>query len=98
MPHDLSPFLAKSEKNCVDGLIAALEWDGDRSARLSAKAADLIRSIRAVKRKPGSVESFFQTYGLNSDEGIALMCLAEALLRIPDARTANALIRDKIAG
>src|SRR5690606_11454714 len=43
-------------------------------------------------------DAFLQTFGLGTDEGIALMCLAEALLRVPDTETADALIHDKLAG
>ena len=59
-------------------------------------AAQLIKGARA--HKPGGLDAFLQTYGLGTDEGIALMCLAEALLRVPDAATADALIHDKLAG
>ncbi len=97
MPHDLSPYLNMPEKDVVGELVAGLGWDGARSARIGARAAATIRSMRSGKRKPGSIENFFQAYSLSTQEGIALMCLAEALLRIPDAATANALIRDKIA-
>lgn len=93
----LSPYLAKPEKDCVNGLIAALEWDGARSQRVAERTIETVKAMRAVKRKPGNIENFFQTYSLNTAEGVAIMCLAEALLRIPDAKTANALIRDKIA-
>ena len=58
--------------------------------------ADLVRRIRA-SAKPGLMEVFLAEYGLSTDEGIALMCLAEALLRVPDAETMDALIEDKIA-
>ncbi len=98
MPHDLSQYLAKPEKDCVSTLIAALEWDGARAQRIATRTVETITAMRAAKRQSGSIENFFQTYGLNTQEGIALMCLAEALLRIPDAGTANALIRDKVAG
>ncbi|WP_121630584.1 bifunctional proline dehydrogenase/L-glutamate gamma-semialdehyde dehydrogenase PutA [Tropicibacter alexandrii] len=67
----------------------------DRSA-ISARAAQLVRDIRGTTR-PGLMEVFLAEYGLSTDEGIALMCLAEALLRVPDARTIDALIEDKIA-
>ena len=86
-----------SETECVERLAAAFDWGAQRAARVSAAAAQRIESMRAAPRKAGSVESFFQSYGLDTKEGIALMCLAEALLRIPDAKTANALIHDKIA-
>ncbi len=68
---------------------------GDR-ARISAAGADLVRRIRASV-KPGLMEVFLAEYGLSTEEGIALMCLAEALLRVPDAETMDALIEDKIA-
>ncbi|ANY19201.1 Bifunctional protein PutA [Tsuneonella dongtanensis] len=57
-------------------------------------AARLIEGARA--RKASGLDAFLQTYGLDTEEGIALMCLAEALLRVPDAATADALIKDKI--
>ncbi|TCJ41512.1 bifunctional proline dehydrogenase/L-glutamate gamma-semialdehyde dehydrogenase PutA [Parafrankia sp. BMG5.11] len=57
-------------------------------------AEQLIVGARA--RKASGLDAFLQTYGLATEEGIALMCLAEALLRVPDARTADALIKDKI--
>lgn len=96
MPQSLSPSLFRSEKDCVQDLVNALDWDGERAHRVSQKAAEMIAAMRGRKRKAGSIESFFQTYSLSSKEGIALMTLAEALLRVPDTRTANALIRDKI--
>ncbi|WP_106744940.1 bifunctional proline dehydrogenase/L-glutamate gamma-semialdehyde dehydrogenase PutA [Yoonia maritima] len=69
--------------------------DADR-ARISSRAADLVRQIRG-SAEPGLMEVFLAEYGLSTDEGIALMCLAEALLRVPDAETIDALIEDKIA-
>ncbi|WP_171118683.1 bifunctional proline dehydrogenase/L-glutamate gamma-semialdehyde dehydrogenase PutA [Ruegeria sp. HKCCA5463] len=69
--------------------------DTDRSA-ISAAAAQLVRDIRS-STSPGLMEVFLAEYGLSTDEGIALMCLAEALLRVPDADTIDALIEDKIA-
>ncbi len=67
----------------------------DRSA-ISARAANLVRDIRSAT-SPGLMEVFLAEYGLSTDEGVALMCLAEALLRVPDADTIDALIEDKIA-
>ncbi len=63
----------------------------DAAARL---AIDLIEGARA--KKASGIDAFLQQYGLDTEEGIALMCLAEALLRVPDAATADALIKDKI--
>jgi RHH-type proline utilization regulon transcriptional repressor/proline dehydrogenase/delta 1-pyrroline-5-carboxylate dehydrogenase len=63
----------------------------EAAARL---AIDLIEGARA--KKASGIDAFLQQYGLDTEEGIALMCLAEALLRVPDAATADALIKDKI--
>jgi RHH-type proline utilization regulon transcriptional repressor/proline dehydrogenase/delta 1-pyrroline-5-carboxylate dehydrogenase len=68
----------------------------DTRAQAKSRAADLVRSIRAGD-DPGLMEVFLAEYGLSTDEGIALMCLAEALLRVPDTDTIDALIEDKIA-
>ncbi len=65
-------------------------------ARIVVDGAKLVTGIR-TSAKPGLMEVFLAEYGLNTDEGVALMCLAEALLRVPDADTMDALIEDKIA-
>ncbi len=65
-------------------------------ARIVVDGAKLVSDIR-TSAKPGLMEVFLAEYGLNTDEGVALMCLAEALLRVPDADTMDALIEDKIA-
>ena len=67
----------------------------DRDAA-QAVAADLVRRVRARARHQGVVEAFMRQYDLGSEEGVLLMCVAEALLRIPDQGTADALIRDKL--
>ena len=61
-----------------------------------ATAADLVRRVRVRARSQGIVEAFMRQYDLGSEEGVLLMCVAEALLRIPDQGTADALIRDKL--
>ena len=63
--------------------------------RISADAARLVETVRAAT-EPTMMESFLAEYGLSTKEGIALMCLAEALLRVPDTPTIDALIEDKI--
>ena len=67
----------------------------DRDA-ISARAADLVRTVRAGG-SASIMQGFLAEYGLSSREGVALMCLAEALLRVPDTETIDALIEDKIA-
>ncbi len=83
------------EPQCVPPLIAAATLPPEAAARVRAQALTLIRTLRA-KPKPQGVEGLIHEYSLSSDEGVALMCLAEALLRIPDNATRDALIRDKI--
>jgi RHH-type proline utilization regulon transcriptional repressor/proline dehydrogenase/delta 1-pyrroline-5-carboxylate dehydrogenase len=94
----LSKHLYRPELDSLRDLLAALDWDEVRARRVQARAAHLIEKVRATRRKTGSIESFFQQYSLSTPEGVALMCLAEALLRIPDGPTATALIKDKVAG
>ncbi|MBL0039600.1 MAG: bifunctional proline dehydrogenase/L-glutamate gamma-semialdehyde dehydrogenase PutA [Xanthomonadales bacterium] len=61
-----------------------------------ARAGDLVQRVRAKAAQQSAVESFMREYDLSSEEGVLLMCVAEALLRIPDADTADKLIRDKL--
>jgi RHH-type proline utilization regulon transcriptional repressor/proline dehydrogenase/delta 1-pyrroline-5-carboxylate dehydrogenase len=68
----------------------------DQLSEAAAAARALVKGVRA--HKPSGVDAFLHAYDLGSDEGIAMMCLAEALLRIPDAHTADELIADKLAG
>ena len=80
----------------LDQLRAQAGLSADDRATITGAAAALVRDIRAASH-PGLMEVFLAEYGLSTDEGIALMCLAEALLRVPDADTIDALIEDKIA-
>ncbi len=84
------------ETGLVRRLVAEAALDAPARAKITASGADLVTRIRA-SAKPGLMEVFLAEYGLSTDEGIALMCLAEALLRVPDAETMDALIEDKIA-
>ncbi len=68
--------------------------DADRTA-ISERAAHLVRAVRSGGA-PTMMESFLGEYGLSTSEGVALMCLAEAMLRVPDAETIDDLIQDKI--
>ncbi|MGL4309773.1 MAG: bifunctional proline dehydrogenase/L-glutamate gamma-semialdehyde dehydrogenase PutA [Paracoccaceae bacterium] len=77
-------------------LLSEAALDATARARITADGATLVTRIRAAA-KPGLMEVFLAEYGLSTNEGIALMCLAEALLRVPDAATMDALIEDKIA-
>ena len=73
-----------------------LQPDAAMRAAATTRAVGLVKSIRGAGR-PGLMEVFLSEYGLSTNEGIALMCLAEALLRVPDRETIDDLIEDKIA-
>ncbi len=84
-----------SEKQIVTELLNIIQLDAQQRAKVQEHAAELVRKIRS-EADPGLMESFLAEYGLSTDEGVALMCLAEAYLRTPDELTMDALIRDKI--
>ena len=84
------------ESDAVRALNAQAGLDAAARARVSVAAIDLVERARAAKTRTGLMESFLQEFGLSNKEGLALMCLAEALLRVPDAKTADALIAEKI--
>ena len=68
------------------------------NARAEAVARDLVAHLRAQRRQVGGIDALMQEYDLSSEEGVTLMCLAEALLRIPDAHTQNQFIEEKLGG
>lgn len=86
----------QSEEILVPELLNLISLTDDQKQTIQQRAINLIEGVRQRKTKTVSIENFLQTYDLSSKEGIALMCLAEALLRIPDNETRNTLIRDKI--
>ncbi|MCW1955831.1 MAG: bifunctional proline dehydrogenase/L-glutamate gamma-semialdehyde dehydrogenase PutA [Roseobacter sp.] len=92
----ISANMYADEAATLARLIAEAGLSDDTRKRISADAASLVRGIRDSS-DPGMMDVFLAEYGLSTDEGIALMCLAEALLRVPDAETIDALIEDKIA-
>ncbi|HTJ56524.1 MAG TPA: bifunctional proline dehydrogenase/L-glutamate gamma-semialdehyde dehydrogenase PutA [Devosiaceae bacterium] len=85
------------ERDCVPSLIDAAALDPLAAGRVRTTARKLVQRLRAEGPDRG-VSGLLQEYALSSVEGVALMCLAEALLRIPDSATRDALIRDKVAG
>lgn len=85
------------ETTCVEKLIQEASLPADMLARISDKARELVVAVRQARIGKGGLDAFLHQYDLSSDEGLALMCLAEAMLRIPDSATADRLIRDKIA-
>jgi RHH-type transcriptional regulator, proline utilization regulon repressor / proline dehydrogenase / delta 1-pyrroline-5-carboxylate dehydrogenase len=87
---------ARDETEAMAELIDIARLPEDADAAVLAQAADLVRRVRERARNQSAVESFMREYDLSSEEGVLLMCVAEALLRIPDAETADRLIRDKL--
>ena len=86
------------ETECLPPLLAEAELESPAAAATRQLATRLVLALREKKRDGSSgVEGLIQEYSLSSQEGVALMCLAEALLRIPDQPTRDALIRDKIS-
>lgn len=97
MTSNYREFKYQDEAQCVETLLRHLSWDNAHAVKVSEVTQTLITDARNSKVSSGEVESFLREYGLETKEGLALMTLAEALLRIPDANTANALIHDKIS-
>jgi RHH-type proline utilization regulon transcriptional repressor/proline dehydrogenase/delta 1-pyrroline-5-carboxylate dehydrogenase len=85
------------ERACVQALLALAASDAEANARIAERARRLVSAVRAKSRSQGGLDAFLHEYDLSSEEGVVLMCLAEALLRIPDGETADRLIRDKLA-
>ena len=88
-----------AEEELVPKLLALATLSPDAQQVVSAHASALVKGLRQSKRgslKDGLVQSLLQEYSLSTAEGVALMCLAEALLRVPDQTTRDALIRDKV--
>ncbi|MEZ5811186.1 MAG: bifunctional proline dehydrogenase/L-glutamate gamma-semialdehyde dehydrogenase PutA [Rhizobiaceae bacterium] len=83
------------EDAAVRRLIGETALDAEARRQISKNGADLVRAVRGSS-EPKLMESFLAEYGLSTAEGVALMCLAEALLRVPDAETIDELIADKI--
>ena len=84
------------EQAIVRELAARADTGESARRKILDTAAQLVRAVRDNTRNDGGIEAFLQQYDLSSDEGVLLMCIAEALLRIPDADTADRLIADKI--
>lgn len=84
------------ETTAIHALMDNANLSADDRAAISSRAADLVRKVRN-ESSPSMMEKFLAEYGLTTKEGVALMCLAEALLRVPDSTTIDALIEDKVA-
>ncbi len=95
IPYINDLYLA-DEQELVRELVEAADAGVHMRAKIQETAAQLVRAVRRKKANEGGLEAFLQQYDLSSEEGVLLMCVAEALLRIPDADTADRLIADKL--
>lgn len=87
----------RDEAECLAPLLEQARFTEGQLAHISEIAAQLVKGTRKSKKEHDYLSAFLNRYDLSNQEGIALMCLAEALLRIPDNKTRDLLISDKIA-
>ena len=85
------------EVTAVSNLLETLNFNNDEKSRISDLARRLITQVRTNRSKSSGVDALMHEFSLSSEEGVALMCLAEALLRIPDTATRDRLIQDKLS-
>ncbi|WP_372809266.1 bifunctional proline dehydrogenase/L-glutamate gamma-semialdehyde dehydrogenase PutA [Litorivivens sp.] len=93
---DLSGRYLADDRTCLQTLLPEATFESATAERVADYAARLITAIRRDQQHRAGVDALLQEYSLSSDEGVVLMCLAEALLRVPDDLTADRLIADKI--
>ncbi len=93
---EIASYHLVEEMRLVGGLIERAIYTEDERRRTADVARRLVHAARAGRHKYSGIDAFMQEYGLTSEEGVILMCLAEALLRIPDTETADALIAEKV--
>ena len=86
----------REEAGMVSALLEEAELPEDQRARVMQRASALVERVRERADDQDAIEAFMRQYDLSSEEGVLLMCVAEALLRIPDTDTIDMLIRDKL--
>ncbi len=86
----------RDEPEAVQDLLVQAELAPSQRVEVIDRAADLVQRVRAHADDQDAIEAFMRQYDLSSEEGVLLMCVAEALLRIPDTDTIDMLIRDKL--
>ncbi|MCX7122509.1 MAG: bifunctional proline dehydrogenase/L-glutamate gamma-semialdehyde dehydrogenase PutA [Gammaproteobacteria bacterium] len=93
---EIDQHYRSDETTCVKKLADSIQLDPNAQTEIEERAKVLVNEIRSHRLKKGGLNAFMAEYDLSNTEGIALMCLAEALLRIPDTLTSDRLIRDKL--
>lgn len=93
----INDFYHADEHETMTQLINHATLDDKQTKKVKKRATELVEKVRAERKKTTGIDSFLTEYALSSAEGIALMCLAEALLRVPDNPTIDRLIKDKLS-
>ncbi|MDX1442944.1 MAG: bifunctional proline dehydrogenase/L-glutamate gamma-semialdehyde dehydrogenase PutA [Gammaproteobacteria bacterium] len=93
---EMNRYFLADETAVVKELLEIARLDDEKRSRIKQRAEELVRRVRKNSEGKGGIEAFLQQYDLSSKEGMVLMCLAEALIRVPDADTADRLIQDKM--
>ena len=93
---DIQKFKFYDEEELATTLVNTYRGKIGRRGEIADTAEQLVTAIRARQAEQPLLDAFLQQFGLSNEEGIALMCLAEALLRVPDRETADELIADKV--
>jgi len=94
---DLRAVYRTDESDCVNRLLDELRLPASTLDRIAERARALVVQVRKERNKTGGLDAFLHEYGLSTQEGVVLMCLAEALLRVPDEATIDKLIKDKLS-
>ena len=93
----ISPLYMSDESNLLSALLPLATPNAAQAEVITNNASDLIKRVRKDKNAVNMLDALLAEYSLDTREGILLMCLAEALMRIPDKETADALIKDKLS-
>lgn len=89
-------YYRAEEEQVINELLPIAQLSNNSQIKVNKKAVELAEQVRKTAQKSGNIQNLLNQYALSTDEGIVLMCLAEALLRVPDSTTADRLIRDKL--
>ncbi|MBT8131645.1 MAG: hypothetical protein KJO35_05190, partial [Gammaproteobacteria bacterium] len=93
----MNSYYLHDESAVIEELLPIARLDPAAADRVQKQSRELVAAVRKNRQGAGGLDAFLQEYDLSSQEGIVLMCLAEALLRVPDAETQDKLIADKLS-
>ncbi len=87
----------QDEAQAASCLMSVIDLTPEERSVIDTNAVDIVRAARLQTKRKGLMETFLEEFGLSNNEGLALMCLAESLLRVPDTDTADKLIAEKVS-